>query len=472
MPDELDLTLPRGKKDQPSTGRRRLPAALAVILLIGIANLVLVWRGSSGRPEPTLTGGFTPASSKDLALKLEKQDLNESAARAWREYLASPGLDDVERAKVWYRVGKLHQESGHYEKALDAFYRSEAVAHVNELSEEISRRSQECLEALGKFAALRYELAERVGSEEGQVRPGDEIVAEIGPQKITKAQLDESIEKQIDLQMAQFGAYLTPEQFKRQKEAVLKRLSSSAERLRMLNQLIVEEVLYRKAREDRLYEDPDVRALLEDAERKILAQAVLQREIAAEVKITEGDLELYYQAHKDEYRQPERAEVSHILVEDEQAAEEVMKRLESGEDFGDLARELSKEKATADAGGEISGEVEKGSPIPGIGRSDEATGLIFSTAAGEVADRPVKTDRGFHVLKVRSREGERQKPFDEVRDEVYRTIRARKEREVQEDLIERLKQRHNVVIHHSQFAADAPDSKAVEHKQQAVKDDD
>jgi len=460
MSDGLNLSLPeRGKK--PSGSRVGSWVLLVLVLAIGAANLFATLRARrEGPPEPK-PQLFSPQAQEALALKLEKQSLNESAIRAWREYLDSAQLDDPKRAKLWYRIGRLHQDSGDYEKALDAFYRSEGVAVLDELSGEIGRRSQECLEALGKFTALRYELAARVGVKEGADASGDEVVAEIGQQKITRAELDRRIEAQIELQMTQFGSYLPPDQLQRQKKTLLKRFSSNAARLQFLNQLIIEEILYRKAREDKLYEEAATRDLLNDADRKILAQTVLQKELARNINITESDLKLYYEANKETYREPEGAEVSQILVEDESAAGAVLKRLQAGEAFEDLAKELSRDKATAAEGGKISGWIDKGSPIPGIGQSDEATAAIFSTDAGKVAETPVKRDRGYCVFKVRSRRKERLKPFDEVRESVFRELRAKKEQEVQQNLVEALKTRYNVVIHQSQFvsepsAADAP----------------
>ena len=120
--------------------------------------------------------------------------------------------------------------------------------------------------------------------------------------------------------------------------------------------------------------------------------------------------------------------------------------------FEDLAESLSEDEKTKDRGGEIEGWVQKGSYIPGIGYSDDATAAIFSTEAGEVAEKPVKTDKGVHVIKVREREPERQKSLDEVRGEVFRALRRRKEQEVQEALLAELKDRYDIVIHRSRFA--------------------
>jgi peptidyl-prolyl cis-trans isomerase C len=266
------------------------------------------------------------------------------------------------------------------------------------------------------------------------------------------------LEDQIERQLAQFAAYLPPEQRKQQKEAMVKRFASAQARLQMLNQFVAREVLYRQAREAKLAEEPTTRALLTEAEKMILAQRAMERELADQIKITPTDLQTYYEAHKKDYVQPERAQISHILLKDQKAADAALRSLKEGAKFDDLAKRLSQDEATKAKGGEVEGWVDRGSYIPGIGMSDEATATIFSTEAGKVADKPVKTDKGFHIILVRQREAERQKSLDEVGQQVYRALRSAKEREVQQNLLERLKEKYDVVIHHARFEEKKPEA--------------
>ncbi len=430
---------------------------LVLILVAGIANIVVSLKsGRRAATRPATGSGMSAEVQKQLAMRLEKQGLNGPAAAAWEAYLAKSDPDSVQSAKIWYRIGKVHQDAGDYEQALTAFYRSESFFKLNELGPEIGRRTQDCLERLGKFAALRYELAQRVGMGDNAQTEGDEIVAEIGGRKISKAELDRKIEAQIERQLAQYAAYLPEEQKNSQKEAMLKRFSSSKERLQLLNQFVMEEILYRKARELKLEDDPDTRALLQDTEQKILAQKVMEKQLAEQIKISPSDVQTFYDARKAEYVQPERAQISHILVPDEEKAQAVLESLKKGEAFEALAKGVSVDEATADKGGAVEGWVEKGAAyVPGLGSLPEAAKLVFETEAGQVAAKPVKGKKGFHVIKVRSREPQRQKTFDEVKQKVFGDLRGRKQREVQEKLFTDLKNQYDVVIHFSRFAGKA-----------------
>ena len=459
MPDELDLSVPP-RRAEPKRAFRWTPVLLVILLWVGLVNVYLATRrGGTATPRPAARpAALPPEAQKSLALKLEREDLHDAAVRAWQAYLAGAALDDEQRASIWYRIGTVHQRARRFEQAIEAYSTSESIAVVAEVAPEIARRASECLEALGKFAALGQQLTDRVdlGAAQGS---GDEVVAEIGAQKITKAQLDQAIEDQIEHQLQRVAGLLPPERLKEQKKALLERFSTAPARLDMLKQLVARELLYRQARDEKLADQPRTRAMLASIQKELLAQRALETVLAQHVKISPDYVKTYYEAHQKDYRQPERAQVSRILVKDEKAAQDVLKRLKAGETFEDLAKELSLDPGTKDKGGELTDWIEKGRPLGDSEASDELLAVIFSTDHGKVAQKPVKARRGVHVLKIRKREPERQKTLEEVRDEVFRTLRAQESRKVRSGLLNELHQRYNAVIHHAKFEPRTPEAK-------------
>jgi peptidyl-prolyl cis-trans isomerase C len=459
MTEELDFSIPNREGKGAQSGSKLLIILTAIVLIAVLANMCILLM-HKGFTRKRLEGPALSAEQlKDLALKLEKQELNRASVAAWKDYLKAVSLDGEEAARIWYRIGKIYQADNQYDLALDAFYRSETYARPDDISPEIARRVQESLETMGKFAALRYELADRVGTggitKEGSSHDTvDPVVAEIGPQRITKSDLDRRIERLIETQISQYASYLPEEEANKRKEEMLRQYSTDKQRQVFLSQYIAEEILYRKARESGLMDDPDVRVTLQDMERSLLAGKVMEREFADEIKITSGDLETYYEAHKEEYVQPERASVAHILVDNPQAARDVRMRLEKGDDFSVVAAELSKDEQSRQKGGELTEWIEKGEVrhIPGLGGSDAAVKAIFSTDQGHLVKEDIQTEEGIHIIKVLKREAERQKDFDEVKNEVALALRSQKEREVQQELFTRLKEQYDVVIHQSAFS--------------------
>ena len=161
MADKLNLTLPP-REEAPVRSAKIVVILLCGLLLIGTANLLFSLSGFFGAAGQSREPGLTAEQLQDLALQLEKQDITAGAVQAWQEYVAQTDASPEERAKIWYRIGKLYQQAGNHEQALAAFYRSEKYAAIPALETEINARVAESLTDMGKFAALRYELADRV----------------------------------------------------------------------------------------------------------------------------------------------------------------------------------------------------------------------------------------------------------------------------------------------------------------------
>ena len=229
------------------------------------------------------SSGLSGKKLEELALKFEDQKLSGAAARAWTEYLESARHGDEDAARIWFRIGKLYQDGGDNERALEAYYRSEALAKIDELEPEISKRTAECLEALGKFAALNYELESRTAVAKSDSTGGKDVLAEVGTWKITRGDLDQMIEAEIDMQLRQLAGSLTPDERRAQKQRLLDEVLKQGERDKWLQRFIAEEMLYRRAREEKLMDDPGYQALTRNLERKILAQKYLDQ------RVREGD---------------------------------------------------------------------------------------------------------------------------------------------------------------------------------------
>lgn len=456
--EKLDLSLPGQSKENDKKPFKIL-IALSIIILVSIfAGIAIILMQSGEKALTKKNTGLTPEAIEQVALKLEKQGLNNAAVSEWKEYMGNHAITNEKAAKIWYRIAKLYQRDNQYEKALDGFYRSESFSKIPDISTDISRRIQDCLESLGKFSALRYELADRVGlnhstSSNTKSKKGDQVLAQIGLQKITKSDIDRMIEQKVENRLSQLKSYLPPDRIRKEKERLLKQFSTSSQRKMFLNRFVFEEILYRKAGEEKLIKDPDLSNQLKDREREFLAQKMIEKQFLEKINITTGDLKTYYDAHKNDYVQPERAKIAWILLKNQKQADKVLARLKKGEDFGKLAKKLSMDQATQKTAGKISGWIEKtSSTIPSIGKSGEALQIIFSTEAEKIAEKTIKTDRGVGIIKVLERKPEQQKDFNEVENEVYRALRSQKEREIQYNLLDQLKRQYDVVIHQSAFS--------------------
>ncbi len=145
-------------------------------------------------------------------------------------------------------------------------------------------------------------------------------------------------------------------------------------------------------------------------------------EFAARESVTEEALRQYYEENKARYTQPGRRHARHILIEagkDEEAArakaQRAYERAKAGEDFASLARELSDDTGSKASGGDL-GDAERGDFVGPFGDA------LWSMKPGEIRG-PVKTEFGWHVIKLESVTPEKTRSFEEVRAELEPELR-------------------------------------------------
>lgn len=130
----------------------------------------------------------------------------------------------------------------------------------------------------------------------------------------------------------------------------------------------------------------------------LLAEAVKDKS-----EFSEEDVKAYHESQV-----PEGTKVAHILVKEEDQAKELIKELNDGADFAELAKEHSTDPGSAENGGEY--ELQSGQMVP------EFEQAALQLEEGEMTEEPVKTQFGYHIIKMITK-GE-VKPFEEVKDEV------------------------------------------------------
>ena len=139
------------------------------------------------------------------------------------------------------------------------------------------------------------------------------------------------------------------------------------------------------------------------------------------VQISDDELKVQYQQDIQQYQVPNRVHVQHILLmtvgkpdaeveETRKKAEDVLKQARSGVNFTDLAKKYSEDPGSKDKGGDL-GWIVQGQTVP------EFQNVAFGLEKGKISDL-VKTQYGFHIIKVLDKETAHTKPFEEVKDSI------------------------------------------------------
>jgi parvulin-like peptidyl-prolyl isomerase len=445
MEQKLDFSLP---KDKEKKGASQAPVIVLLIAAVILSGTSLYLNVNGRRAEQAAGTHLSPQQMNDLVSKLSSRGLYDRAAIAMKEYVGHTNLGVADSAKAFFQIGDLLASAGKYDEAVEYYYRSEMFGKVAD-EQQMNAKLKDCFEKMGKFSALDREIASRT-SIGGEAKADSPVVAEIGTEKLTAQKLDEMIEQQIDDQMARYAAFLKPEQMNERKKEMVRQYTEPETRQKFLEAWLGQEVLYRQAMEKGLADKPQVKRTVETMAKSIVAEQAMNEEVAGKVSITETDAKTWYEAHKSEYVEPAKAQISHILVDDESKAKEVLEKAKGG-DFAALAKEYSKDNETKDKGGKVDAETTKGEYVAGVGNSKELNEKIFAMKEPALVSDAVKTEKGWEVVKVDNLTPERQKSFDDVRDTIYQQLRGEKTRDVQQAYVKQLMDKFNVVVHTSAF---------------------
>lgn len=177
----------------------------------------------------------------------------------------------------------------------------------------------------------------------------------------------------------------------------------------LLDQVIDGKLVTAEGRKANLQNDPDVKKRLAQAEDQLIQQAYLLKEI--DKKITPEALKARYDKFVKETPPEEEVHARHILVKTEDEAKKIIAELAKGGDFAKIAKEKSTDTASGPQGGDL-GFFKKGEMVA------EFADAAFAMKKGEVSKTPVKTQFGYHIIKVEDRRTAPPPKFEEVEDQL------------------------------------------------------
>lgn len=177
-------------------------------------------------------------------------------------------------------------------------------------------------------------------------------------------------------------------------------------------------------------------------ERRSAKYALLDlAKLKQQTKISDAEIQTYYQAHLDEYKVENRVHVEHILFKTlgktdaevaliKQSAEKIDEQLKHGGNFEDLAKKNSEDDNSKDKGGDI-GWIVAGQTVAAFEK------VAFSLPKGAISD-VVQEPYGFDIIKVLDKETAHTKPVTEVRDSIVALLTQQKVTQEQNDISDKM----------------------------------
>ena len=238
----------------------------------------------------------------------------------------------------------------------------------------------------------------------------DKILAKVGALTVTEQEVTDFI--------AELGArgqgYNTPEG-----------------RRAVLEQLISSKLLLLDARHNLLETEPEFKAELARLRESLLISYAGNKVISA-VSVSDDEVKTYYEENKDRFAKDESVCASHILVDTEEKALEILGKIKSGEiTFEDAAQQFSS-CPSGQRGGNL-GDFTRGQMVP------EFDTAVFEMQVGEITETPVKTQFGYHLIKLNSKSEESVMPLEEIASQLKDMLLNEKRREAYERKINQLK---------------------------------
>ncbi len=212
-----------------------------------------------------------------------------------------------------------------------------------------------------------------------------------------------------------------------------------------LDELIKKELIYLDAKKKGLDKDKEFIAKVEEFKKMTLLAAVLKKEIEEKTEVAEKDIKDFYDKNPDEFKKGAAVRARHILVDTEAEANDIVAKIKKGEDFSELAKSLSKDKDSAQKGGDL-GFFSQGRMVP------EFEKAAFSLKPDEVSN-PVKTQFGYHIIKVIDKKEGAVVDFEQAKNVIKRRLLSEKQKSLFDSYIEGLKKNTKPVKNEEALAA-------------------
>lgn len=202
-------------------------------------------------------------------------------------------------------------------------------------------------------------------------------------------------------------------------------------RAMVLEQLIANKLLLLDAQKNMYEYNAEFKAQMKKIKDDMLVNFAMAKTLETVKPATDDEIKAFYEENKERFMAGESVNASHILVDSEEKANELLAKINAGEaSFEDAARENSS-CPSSENGGNL-GEFTKGQMVPEF---DEA---VFAMGVGEIAG-PVKTQFGYHLIKLNAKNEAKVYDFEEIKDQLKDMVMKDKQQKAYQSKLNQLK---------------------------------
>jgi peptidyl-prolyl cis-trans isomerase C len=255
------------------------------------------------------------------------------------------------------------------------------------------------------------------------IESGGEVLAKVGNREITRQMLEHII---ATINEENRVPFLTPDG-----------------RKKILDEVVSFMLFAEAAKAQGIDKEPAIKTRLDYLQAEYLAREYFRRYLAKTPPPSEETLISYYKDNLSEFKPPEEIKARHILVKTEAQANKILDELKSGKDFIELAKKNSVDPAAAN-GGKL--ELPDGRDWLPKGTFEKSfEHILFKIPQGQFGG-PIKTQFGWHIVKVEDKRQPETPSFVQVRSQIKNKLEEQKNSEVHGRVTEELKKSIPVTI--------------------------
>ncbi len=214
-------------------------------------------------------------------------------------------------------------------------------------------------------------------------------------------------------------------------QATRARYDKEGGKRRFLDELIMRELLMQEARRQGLDQSDEIREKTQRYKEQLILDEVLKDRIKTKVEVSKDEVDAYFLKHADQLLANPKVQVSVMVLPNIYAAKDLKRQIEAGGNFAKFAMRYSVDEKSRTKGGDL-GPYRKGVVEPDL---DEVVQTLRPGAVSE----PMKTDRGYYLIKVSPLEPEILQADQATRERLRQELLAEKRRRRLDDMFSDLK---------------------------------
>ncbi len=247
---------------------------------------------------------------------------------------------------------------------------------------------------------------------------GDEVVAIVNGRQIQQSQLEPLITEY--------------------KKRTKKDHASQEDKIQLLKNLVRRDLVLQLDSTQELRKSREISTRVKEYEDQLVLEAYIKKNILDFLTVSEEEVKQYYSDNLHKFIPQPKVRASQILLRTEADAKQVLKRLQEGENFVELAKQYSIDLPRALEGGSL-GIITKGQNMTELGYT------VFTLNEGEISPI-VKTRFGWHILRADEIIKQKYTPFEEVKDKIKVIVQQEKEAKAYDAMTRKLEKDADIKI--------------------------